>query len=150
MCNSIHTCQTAIFDWLKHSICMDMKCGKEKKKVSLSFCVIFVCLTAAQYSVVSWSRPIQWSIHFLYIHQSTHHRYLFILCGPGWLGCLHSSEWEKRKVSFLCTLYFTKTILLGLNLGGVAIGTTEPPTPIGWHSLNWLMRNVPAVLFAEV
>lgn len=100
---------------------------KRKKKVSLSFCVIFVCLTAAQYSVVRWSRPIQWSIHFLYIHQSTYHRYLFILCGPGWLECLHSLEWEKRKVSFLCTLYFTKTILLGLNLGGVAIGTTEAP-----------------------
>lgn len=82
-----------------------------KKKISVSSRVIFVCLTAARYRMVRWSRPIQWSIHFLYIHQPTHHLYLFILCGPGWLECLHSSKWEKRKVSFLYTVYFAKNIL---------------------------------------
>lgn len=96
-----------------------------KGKKSLSSWVIFVCLTAAHYSMVRWSHPIQWSIHLLYIHQSTLHRYLFILWGPGWLECLHSSEWGKRKVSFLCTVYYIYSPTSRFPLGGVAIGTSE-------------------------
>lgn len=148
MCNLIHACQTAIFDWLKHSICINMKCRERKKKSAFLLGWFIFCLTAAQYSIVRWSHPIQWSIHLLYIHQSTHHRYLFILCGPGWLECLHSSEWEKRKVSFLCTVYFAKNILLAFPSEPLQSAHQRPS--IGWHSLNWLMRNVPTVLFAEV
>lgn len=63
--------------------------------------MVFGCLTAAWGCNSLGVCTIQRSIHFLYIHQSTHHLYPFILRGPRWLECLHSSEWEKAKVSFI-------------------------------------------------
>lgn len=96
--------RTLLIGWSMCSICMNMKCGKKKQKKKNSFLpdwVTFVCLTAAEYSTVMRSCTIQRSIHFLYIHQSTHHLYLFILCGPRQLERLRSSKWEKGKVSFL-------------------------------------------------
>lgn len=120
---------------------------KNKKKTEFLTEWFFSCLTAAWGCNSQGVCTIQRSIHFLYIHQSTHHLYPFILRGPRWLECLHSSEWEKAKVSFIY-IYFAMLILLAPQRVCHRRNIRYPPSAdILW---TWLMRNGLPILFAKV
>lgn len=149
MCNSIHTCQTAIFDWLKHSICMDMKCGKEKKKVSLFFLCNFCLLdsSTAQCGQVESPNPVKYTF---FIHPSVHPSPLSIYPVRSRVaGVSPQLGMREKKGQFSMYSIFHKNHTSRFEPRRGCNWHNRGP-PIGWHSLNWLMRNVPAVLFAEV
>lgn len=129
MCNPINACQTAIFGWLKQR-----SLEKKKRKASLSSWAIFDSSTEQYGQVESQSSKV-----YIFKRPSVHPSPLFILCGPRWLECLHSSEWERRKVSFLCTVYFSKNILPAFPLEGCSRPIRGPPSAAvlwtGWWEM---------------
>lgn len=151
MCNLIQACQAGAFDGWRHAWRLDEREKVEKEGDRSSWPSEF--WVWQQHRTVAVRRrvcTIQRSIHFLYIHQSSHHLYPFIPRGPSWLECLHSSEWEKAKVSFLY-IYFAKLILLAFPPRRVRHrhNIRDPPPP-QWADSLWtcLMRNGTPILFA--
>lgn len=137
MCNLIQACHAGAFDGWRHAWRLDEREKVEKEGERSSWLSEF--WVWQQHRTVAVRRrvcTIQRSIHFLYIHQSSHHLYPFIPRGPSWLECLHSSEWEKAKVSFLY-IYFAKLILLAFPPRRVRHrhNIRDPPS-MGWQSLN--------------
>lgn len=122
MCNLIHACQTAIFDWLKHSICINMKCRERKKKVSLSSWVIYFLLDSStlQYGQVESPNPVKYTS---FIHPSVHPSPLSIY--PVWsrvTGVSPQLGMREKKGQFSMYCIFRKK---RFPLGAVAIGTSE-------------------------
>lgn len=122
MCNSIHTCQTAIFDWLKHSICMNIKCRKESQPFFLSdFCLLDS--SAVQYGQVESPNPVKYTF---FIHPSAHPSPLSI--DPVWsrvTGVSPELGMREKKGQFSMYCISRKNHTSRFPLGGVAIGTSE-------------------------
>lgn len=122
MCNSIHTCQTAIFDWLKHSICMNIKCRKESQPFFLSdFCLLDS--SAVQYGQVESPNPVKYTF---FIHPSAHPSPLSI--DPVWsrvTGVSPELRMREKKGQFSMYCISRKNHTSRFPLGGVTIGTSE-------------------------